>query len=199
LGISQATAIADYALARVLFEEYAAASQVDLCFRNFTTKLQSLSVRMRCTCRWALSRRRPITTIRLPTSVSGSGSRSERTAEREQGLRDTPESLYNQNATHFRQRLFIRSGCRLSRGPIRGRPDRREDARFSDSENFTEPAPQSARPGRDPHRRIFGTLRPRRTRSRRCCDLAARRGITSSRPPRRSCRARRGPSFRRAC
>ena len=44
LGIGEATNKADYEDARVLFEEYAAVIQVDLCFQNFSAELDSLPV-----------------------------------------------------------------------------------------------------------------------------------------------------------
>jgi GNAT superfamily N-acetyltransferase len=42
IEIVEATTAADYALARALFEEYAAAIQIDLCFQNFSAELESL-------------------------------------------------------------------------------------------------------------------------------------------------------------
>ena len=40
----EATTSADYALGRTLFEEYAGAIDVDLCFQDFSSELDSLSV-----------------------------------------------------------------------------------------------------------------------------------------------------------
>ncbi len=42
MGIREANSTADYATARALFEEYAADIQIDLCFQNFATELDSL-------------------------------------------------------------------------------------------------------------------------------------------------------------
>jgi putative acetyltransferase len=44
VGIREAITGAEYALGRVLFEEYAAAIEVDLCFQNFSAELESLPV-----------------------------------------------------------------------------------------------------------------------------------------------------------
>lgn len=44
LTIVEATTSADYAIGRALFEEYAKAIDVDLCFQNFAAELDRLSV-----------------------------------------------------------------------------------------------------------------------------------------------------------
>ena len=43
MGIRKAISADDYAAARMLFEEYAAETQLDLCFQNFSTELETLS------------------------------------------------------------------------------------------------------------------------------------------------------------
>ena len=43
MGIRRATTTADYSTARGLFEEYAAETQLDLCFQNFSAELETLS------------------------------------------------------------------------------------------------------------------------------------------------------------
>jgi carbonic anhydrase len=42
IGITEAATAGDYALGRALFEEYAAAIDVDLCFQNFSAELDEL-------------------------------------------------------------------------------------------------------------------------------------------------------------
>ena len=44
IAIAEARTSPDYALGRTLFEEYAAAIDVDLCFQDFASELDSLSV-----------------------------------------------------------------------------------------------------------------------------------------------------------
>ena len=44
IGIRQAITDADYALARALFEEYAAAIEINLCFQNFGSELENLPI-----------------------------------------------------------------------------------------------------------------------------------------------------------
>lgn len=44
MRIRKAISAEDYATARVLFEEYAADIQIDLCFQNFAAELEGLSV-----------------------------------------------------------------------------------------------------------------------------------------------------------
>lgn len=44
IAVAEAQTSADYALARALFEQYAAAIDVDLCFQDFSAELDRLSV-----------------------------------------------------------------------------------------------------------------------------------------------------------
>jgi len=71
IRIEQAESDADYELARQLFEEYAAALGVDLCFQNFASELKDLrrTGRLQGACFWREPKARPPDASRFAVST----------------------------------------------------------------------------------------------------------------------------------